>query len=222
VIGYVYITTNDINDTIYIGKRQKPEFDKHYKGSGKHLKCAIRKYGSNHFHSEIIERCETVDELLKCEAKWVEHYRKLNYPMYNIAEGGRGGRLRLWQREDPEKKAAADEKNRQAHLGSKNPFYGRKHTLESRIAISRAQGGKGMIDETKNKIKRTKRGHLKRVEQLDRKTGEVIKVWDNWCAAGEHFGKTRYSYAHISECCNGTKKSAYGYKWRLAESGVSV
>ena len=54
-IGYIYITTNIINNKKYIGKRQKPEFDKNYKGSGRYLKNAINKYGIENFNTKILK-----------------------------------------------------------------------------------------------------------------------------------------------------------------------
>ena len=59
MIGYVYLTVNDINTTIYVGKRQKARFEKSYKGSGTHLKLAFKKYGKEHFHTSVLEWCET-------------------------------------------------------------------------------------------------------------------------------------------------------------------
>ena len=55
MIGYIYKTTNLINNKIYIGKRQKQKFDAGYIGSGKKLKSAIKHYGKNNFKCEIIE-----------------------------------------------------------------------------------------------------------------------------------------------------------------------
>ena len=57
MFGYIYKTTNLINGKIYIGKRQKQEFDKYYLGSGIYLKKAIEKYGKENFSCEIIDKC---------------------------------------------------------------------------------------------------------------------------------------------------------------------
>lgn len=69
MIGYVYLTINDINNICYIGKRQKNHFDKAYKGSGTHLKLAFAKYGRELFHSYILEWCNTKEDLCKTEKK---------------------------------------------------------------------------------------------------------------------------------------------------------
>jgi len=41
--GYIYKTTNLINNWIYIGQKKKIKFDHNYYGSGIHLKNAINK-----------------------------------------------------------------------------------------------------------------------------------------------------------------------------------
>jgi hypothetical protein len=46
---------------------------------------------------------------------------------------------------------------------------------------------------------------------LDKVTGELIKIWDSQTDATLALGKN--STAAISECCNGKRKSTYGYKW---------
>ena len=96
MIGYVYKTTNDINDTIYIGKRQKPKFEKCYKGSGTHFKLALKKYGKEKFHTVILEECETAEDLCRAEKKWIELYKKSGAKLYNIASGGLGGNMVDW------------------------------------------------------------------------------------------------------------------------------
>lgn len=90
--GYIYKTTNLLNDKIYIGKK-KGKFTEKYKGSGKYLKNAINKYGIENFKVEIIEYCETLEKQNEKEKYWIAYYRNKNAEMYNIADGGDGGDL---------------------------------------------------------------------------------------------------------------------------------
>jgi len=53
--------------------------------------------------------------------------------------------------------------------------------------------------------------HKKRVINLD--TGEEF---ESAAAAGTHYGKPRNH--HINECCNGTRKTALGYRWEYASN----
>lgn len=92
MIGYIYLTTNLINNKKYIGKRQKPKFDKNYLGSGIYLNKSIQKYGKENFKCEILEKCFTVEELNEKEQYWIAYYNAVEDPnFYNLAKGGSGG-----------------------------------------------------------------------------------------------------------------------------------
>lgn len=222
MIGYVYLTVNDVNDIVYVGKRQKPSFEKSYKGSGTHLKLAFKKYGKEKFHTSILECCETVTQLCESEKKWIAYFRDKNVEMYNIAEGGKGGIVARWW-EFPEKRVAEiKRKNSDAHKGEKNPFYGKKHTEETK-AILRTKNKDKKAPEELIAYKKAQRERLPEIMQLDKDTGELIKVWANWCEAGREVLKaSRYGYSHISECCNHKRKTAYGYRWEYTESGWTL
>lgn len=53
----------------------------------------------------------------------------------------------------------------------------------------------------------------KRVLQLDKYTCEVIRKWDSAMQIERELG---FSNGNICNCCNGKRKSVYGYKWRYA------
>lgn len=53
----------------------------------------------------------------------------------------------------------------------------------------------------------------KPILQLDKTTGEVIREWE--CTADVE-RELSINNANISECCNGKRKSAGGYRWRFA------
>lgn len=215
MIGYVYLTTNEVNEICYIGKRQKPYFDRAYKGSGTHLKLAFDKYGRDKFHSYILERCDSAEALRNAEKKWIAKFKKMGVELYNIGKGGDGGNMVDWGALPAERRAAIDEKNRQSHLGSKNPFYGKHHTEKTK-SIIREKNKKNVAPPQLLEYKKTQRSKLPKVMQIDKTTGETIAIWDNWCVAGRTLVKThRLAYAHISECCKGKRKSAYGYRWEV-------
>lgn len=213
MIGYIYITTNDVNDIIYIGKRQKPKFEKSYKGSGKHLKLAFVKYGKDKFHTKLIEECDSISELCFAEKKWIAFYKNNGYELYNIAAGGEGGNNVDWASLPKEKRLEINERNRLAHLGEKHPYF-RKHLTEEHKAKIRANARKSRTKEEIKKEIETKRKHLKPIAQINIEDNSIVKIWDNWCEAGRFFKKDgRLGYVHISECCQKKRNKAYGYKW---------
>lgn len=96
--GYIYITTNLINNKKYIGQRRftsskiEDMLLDPYLGSGRDLKKAVIKYGSNNFRKEILDVCDSKDELNTKEKYWIEQYNALkDRNFYNLTEGGTGG-----------------------------------------------------------------------------------------------------------------------------------
>jgi group I intron endonuclease len=91
-IGFIYLTTNKVNNKKYIGQRHyhsNSKADDRYLGSGLLILKAIRKYGAENFSREILEECETQEELDLAEKKWIKEYNAVaDRNFYNIAEGG--------------------------------------------------------------------------------------------------------------------------------------
>lgn len=85
---HIYKTTNTINGKVYIGQTIKKKYNT-YLGSGVKLLLAIKKYGRKSFTREILEWCETKQELDKKEVFWVEYYKSTDDAFgYNISKGG--------------------------------------------------------------------------------------------------------------------------------------
>ena len=65
MFGYIYKTTNKVNNKVYIGQHQAEIFEPDkYLGSGTLLRRAIKKYGKENFTVELIEECETYESIL--------------------------------------------------------------------------------------------------------------------------------------------------------------
>lgn len=89
--GYIYKTTNLINNKFYVGKHKYPknEIDTKYYGSGIRLKDAIHKYGKENFIVEILDICMTLSEANEKERFWIEKLDARNREIaYNISFGG--------------------------------------------------------------------------------------------------------------------------------------
>lgn len=92
--GYIYKTTNNINNKIYVGQKKSDTFlEEKYLGSGTLLLVAVNKYGKDNFSVEMIDTAETQEELNDKEFYWVEHFDSMNSEVgYNLVPGGnRGG-----------------------------------------------------------------------------------------------------------------------------------
>lgn len=97
MIGYIYITTNLINNMKYIGKHKASEFEPDkYLGSNKHLKSSILKHGKENFKCELLQECFSIKELNNAEKFWIQKYDAVNSSeFYNLASGGEGGSVML-------------------------------------------------------------------------------------------------------------------------------
>ena len=91
--GYIYKTTNLINNKIYIGQRKSDKYlGTKYLGSGTKLKEAINQYGRENFIVELIQECEDKKSLDVAERYWVKELNTRDPNIgYNIAKGGNGG-----------------------------------------------------------------------------------------------------------------------------------
>jgi group I intron endonuclease len=159
---YIYLTTNLTNNKKYIGQHNG-ELEDSYIGSGIHFLRAVKKYGKENFKKEILEICDTQEELDEAEKRWIKRYDAVkSNDFYNIAEGGFGGNPCLGLSEEEEKERRR--KISEALKGEKNPFYGKgfhgkehpmwgkHHSEESKKKMSQAKIGKKLTKEHKQKI----------------------------------------------------------------------
>jgi group I intron endonuclease len=211
--GYIYKTTNLINNMFYIGQH-KGEFDSDYLGSGKRLQFVIKKYGRKNFKPEII--CYTnnrqyADLLEKYHIR--EH--KLKYGkdiMYNITEGGEGFRGNHSEE--------SKEKNRLAHLGKKASKETKKKMRES---IEKRKKVFGYINspEAREKMKiigKKQKGKIKpwsykSVMQFSKKN-IFIKQYDSIKEAANITGVPNNN---ICKVCKNKRDSAGGFIWRYSD-----
>lgn len=123
MFGYIYKTTNKINNKIYIGQHRSQEHDSSYIGSGKLIKRAIKKYGFDNFSNKIIAIGNSQKELDDMEIEMIEKFNSKDMSIgYNITRGGQGGNIISdLPKEDYDKMIA---KMRVNNSGKNNPNYG--------------------------------------------------------------------------------------------------
>lgn len=95
----IYKITNLVNSKIYIGLTTKSyikRFKTHLKNSeilDYALYRAIRKYGKDNFKIEVVEECDSIEELIKREAFWIKSLNSMNpnigYNMINQEDWGK-------------------------------------------------------------------------------------------------------------------------------------
>lgn len=98
----VYTATNKINEKQYIGyttktleERKRSHLSKAKSLSGKHyfylFQQAIRKYGIDNFHWEVLENCNSIEECCNKEIYYINKYNTISPNGYNLTKGGNGG-----------------------------------------------------------------------------------------------------------------------------------
>lgn len=90
MFGYIYKTTNIINNKIYIGQHVSPVFEPDkYIGSGKRLQLALKKYGRENFKNELLCECNSQQELDEKEIYYINIFNSTNRTIgYNLTSGG--------------------------------------------------------------------------------------------------------------------------------------
>lgn len=97
---YLYVTTNLINNRFYVGMHQcTKSFDVRYKGSGKVLRRAIKKYGWESFECKPVAYFDNKLQASKAEQLVVtdELLFKLRGVIYNMKSGGTEGSINRQQ-----------------------------------------------------------------------------------------------------------------------------
>lgn len=210
-MGYIYKITNDINNKIYIGKTEfdiEKRFQEHCRDALKDrnekrpLYNAMNKYGIEHFKIEEIEQCNDIESR---EKYWIEYYDSYNNG-YNATLGGDGKTLINYDLvvEKFKKGMTITEISNELH-----------HDIRQLSKILKVKG------ITSEEIKEQSKTQRKSLIMLDKKTLQEIKSFNSVAEAAQYCIDNQLSKdtingisAHISQCCNGIRKTAYKYKWK--------
>ena len=246
-MAYIYKIYNDINMKIYIGKTKdtiEARFKQHIKASkgnnkkGIMLYAAMRKYGVENFHIELVEECSE-DMLNEREIYWISVFDCciLDGPDkgYNMTRGGDGGATLstdAHRRVNGEPIQQYDlNGNFIAEYVSSGEAAEFTHTTQTEInrccnMARNAYSANGFIWKRKNDFtpvdvwvaaNKTK-NNRKAVEQysLD---GKLIQTYESIAEAGRTTGVDN---SQINECCNKRRKSAHDYIWKFVHDPTPI
>jgi group I intron endonuclease len=127
----LYKITNKINGKRYFGitktsLKQRWNMHRYSSKTGKHyLACAMRSYGIENFHIELIQEFESEEECCLAEQEAI----KQNSGLYNLAVGGQTGFS--MRRKSPEEFSLWVESLKRARAG-RTPALGMKHSDENK------------------------------------------------------------------------------------------
>jgi hypothetical protein len=87
-VYFVYDTTNLINGKKYRGIHKTSNINDGYLGSGWLFNIALKKHGKENFIKEILEYCNSYDELIEKEKIYVDENWVKDKSNYNLKTGG--------------------------------------------------------------------------------------------------------------------------------------
>lgn len=142
----IYKATNIINNKCYIGQTINELWTRKgcHKRQSKNPKPtsyfhrAIKKYGWDNFHWEILCECDTREELDEMEYHYIRQYRMID-GVYNVADGGLTNHGYVFTEEHRRNISKAQKGKKKSYIaGKKNGMYGKKHTKQALDKISSA------------------------------------------------------------------------------------
>lgn len=211
-MAYIYQITNDVNQKIYIGKTEnsiEKRFKEHCwdafreRNEKRPLYNAMRKYGVEHFHIELIEETNNPEER---EVYWIEKKQSFKNG-YNATIGGDG---RKYIDYDLVVKTYQDLQNIKLVA---------KQLNHDESTISKILKEKNI--DIKSSIEWMRENRGKKVGQYDL-NDNFIQSFDSRGLASKYLIDNHYTTSvaidavagRIGQVCNGKRKTAYGFKWK--------
>ena len=210
-MSYIYKITNLVNGKKYIGQTSlsiQERFKQHIHDASKKyynhrpLYDAFNKYGIENFIIEELEECN-IKEVNQKEIEYINKYNTYHNG-YNATLGGEG--ITIINYDTVLKKY-------QEGLTATQIAKDMKHDVKQITKILKSKGI--------NKKEIIQRGHDSQgrpLYKIDKKTNEILEQFNSVAKAAQYLKDNDISKdtisgisAHISQCCNGIRKSAYGF-----------
>ena len=207
----IYKIVNDINGKMYVGKTTESiekRFKDHIRKVNDEVACqrplyrAMKKYGIQNFHIEIIEQVDDVDLLSEREIFWITALDTYSNG-YNATLGGDGRVLYDYS-------AIVSRLQVYPYAVQVAQEFGCHVDTIKKIANTYNIALKVLDVEQKKK----------QIAQLDKNTSEILRIFDSlqdamkWCVDNGYCAQLGSGPAsHISEAARGIRKSAYKFKW---------
>lgn len=189
--GIIYLARNTVNGKCYVGQtqytlthRRSGHLSRAKFGSALALHSAIRKYGVEKFHFEVLQNCCGRECLDESEKWWIKEYDCISPNGYNLTYGGGVPEVSDETRKklsEIQKKRATPERMRAMSLAASAKGYSpeRKEKLRE-FMKGRYVGednpcfGRKMTDWQKKRVSETHNGK-KKSEESNRKRSEALK-----------------------------------------------
>lgn len=207
--GFIYITTNKINNKKYLGQKKFDSCSNTYLGSGRRFKLAVKKYGKENFERTIIQFCSSPDELNQAEYDWSKVLNVVESDdWYNEVYGGK--KMYGYHFSEESKR-----KNSEAHKGKYPTEETRKKLSESQKGRKSWNKGLHHTEEARKKMSEARKGKFGEQHNRSIKVVRVDSNGNEIC-----FGSIREAERHtginrstIQYHIKNTKSDKNGYVW---------
>lgn len=217
----IYLITNTISGYCYVGQAKniatrikqhlRAAFCSTEKDYDTPLHKAFRKYGLDNFDLKVLQICD-YNQLNNLEQYWVSKYNCFKNG-YNQTAGGKQSIRIIKLTEEDVIKIRHLLKAAELSFTQIADQFNVCRDLIYRINEGRAWHDNSCSYPIRQQLKTEKhqfKGYC--IAQRDKKTNEILKQFPSREFAAVYLGNTLYG-PHISECCNGNRKTAYGFKW---------
>ena len=210
-MAYIYQITNDINGKIYIGKTEfsiEKRFKEHCqdafrdRNEKRPLYAAMRKYGIEHFHIELIEETDNPEER---EVFWIENKRSFKNG-YNATVGGDG------------KKYIDYDLVISTYKEIKSIIDTAKALNISADSVSNILHQNNISIISSSEVNLNKYGKITNMYSLE---GKFLKSFSSTNEAAQYMIDNNLTNCkkttikqHITEVCTGRRNTAAKYKWK--------
>lgn len=203
-MGYIYCITNKINGKQYVGKTLdtiEKRFSEHCSDYKKDvckkrpLYRAFKKYGIENFEISELDSSDDPDELSEKEIHWIDKLGTF-HKGYNATLGGDG------------KAYLKTELNKFVDL------YNSGKTLKEIAKITGHDSGQIGKLMKMNGIKLDSYRYTRVAVAQYNLNGDFITKFNSLSDAIKSLPGTNKKISHITDCCKGKSKTAYGYIWK--------
>ena len=214
--GIIYKIVNQLDGKPYVGQTVRTleeRFQEHAKADT-YIGNAIRAHGVENFSCEVIEECDTREQLNEREIFWIATLNCKHPNGYNLTDGGEGT-SGVERTPEYRAKMSAAKKNPSAETRAKMSAVHKGKTLsdEHRAKIGAARKGKKHSEETKAKIRAKHKGVPKSPEHKAKlaaaNTGKKASAETKAKMSAKHKGKrhTKEARAKIAAAKKGKPRS---------------
>jgi group I intron endonuclease len=217
--GIIYKATNITNGKVYIGQTVKTlEHRKkiHQWTNTKYpFHRALRRYGRESFVWEILERCDSKDELNEMEFHYIKQSNSKRPNGYNITDGGDGvvgtaitdetrSKMSMAAFKRPRRVFTDEHKKRisMSRIGNKNPNYGKPMPEHVKDLLANI-----------NKKRRGDKSTLSKKFVVTEPNGTefIVIGLNDFC---NRYENQKLNRGNLSNCAAGRHKQCKGYKCR--------